>query len=59
MLWLACARLLTSFCDRSGEHNIVSTIEKIPIDYINTAYARLLKNDVKGRFVIDMATLKK
>ena len=37
----------------------MSTIEKIPIDYINTAYARLLKNDVKGRFVIDMATLKK
>ena len=43
----------------SGEHNIVSTIEKINIDYVNTAYERLLKNDVRGRFVIDMSTLKK
>jgi D-arabinose 1-dehydrogenase-like Zn-dependent alcohol dehydrogenase len=45
--------------DYCGKHNIVSTIEKIPIDYINTAYSRLMKNDVKGRFVIDMATLRK
>ena len=44
---------------RSGKHNIVSTIEKIDVSYINEAYARLLKNDVRGRFVIDMATLKK
>ena len=45
--------------DYCGEKGIVSTIEKISIDYINEAYARLMKNDVKGRFVIDMSTLKK
>ena len=44
--------------DLCGEKGIVSTIEKIDISYVNTAYERLQKNDVKGRFVIDMATLK-
>ena len=47
---------MLDFC---GQHNIVSTIEKIDVAYINEAYARLLKNDVRGRFVIDMSTLKK
>lgn len=46
---------MLDFCAR---HNIVSDIEIIPMAYINTAYERMLKSDVKYRFVIDMATLK-
>jgi alcohol dehydrogenase (NADP+) len=46
---------MLDFC---GEHNIVSDIELIPIQKINEAYERLLKSDVKYRFVIDMASLK-
>lgn len=42
------------FC---GEHNIVSDIEMINVDQINQAYERILKSDVKYRFVIDMASL--
>lgn len=47
---------MLDFC---GKHNIVSDIEMISIQQINEAYERLLKGDVKYRFVIDMATLKK
>jgi alcohol dehydrogenase (NADP+) len=47
---------MLDFC---GEHNIVSDIELIDIQQINEAYDRLLKGDVKYRFVIDMASLKK
>jgi len=47
---------MLDFC---SEHNIVSDIEMIDIGYINTAYERLLKSDVKYRFVIDMKSLKK
>lgn len=47
---------MLDFC---GKHNIVSDIELINIQYINEAYERLLKGDVKYRFVIDMASLKK
>jgi uncharacterized zinc-type alcohol dehydrogenase-like protein len=43
--------------DYCAENNIVSDIELIPIQAINEAYERMLKNDVKYRFVIDMATL--
>lgn len=46
---------MLDFC---GEHGITSDIELIPIQKINEAYERLLKNDVKYRFVIDMASLK-
>ncbi|KAH9593319.1 alcohol dehydrogenase [Trypanosoma melophagium] len=46
---------MLDFC---GKHGIVSEIEKIKIDYINTAYERVIKSDVKYRFVIDMASLK-
>ncbi|AFY91649.1 NAD(P)-dependent alcohol dehydrogenase [Chamaesiphon minutus] len=46
---------MLDFC---GEHNITSDIELIPIQKINEAYDRLVKNDVKYRFVIDMASLK-
>lgn len=40
-----------------GEHNIVSDIELIPISDVHTAYERMLKGDVRYRFVIDMSTL--
>ena len=43
--------------DYCAEHNIVSEVEVIPMNYINTAYERMLASDVKYRFVIDMATL--
>lgn len=46
---------MLDFC---GEHNIVSDIEEIPIQKINEAYERMIKGDVKYRFVIDMASLK-
>jgi uncharacterized zinc-type alcohol dehydrogenase-like protein len=44
--------------DYCGEHNIVSEVELIPIQQINEAYERMLKQDVKYRFVIDMSSLK-
>jgi alcohol dehydrogenase (NADP+) len=47
---------MLDFC---GEHNITSDVEVIPIQKVNEAYDRLLKSDVKYRFVIDMASLKK
>lgn len=47
---------MLDFC---GKHNIVSDIELINIQQINEAYDRLLKGDVKYRFVIDMTSLKK
>lgn len=43
--------------DSSGEHNITSDIELIPIQKINEAYDRLARSDVKYRLVIDMAPL--
>ena len=43
--------------DYCAEHNIVSDVEVIPIKEINTAYERMLKGDVRYRFVIDMGTL--
>ncbi|MES1249679.1 MAG: NAD(P)-dependent alcohol dehydrogenase, partial [Chitinophaga rupis] len=43
--------------DYCAEHNIVSDIEIIDIKYIHQAYERMLKGDVRYRFVIDMATL--
>jgi uncharacterized zinc-type alcohol dehydrogenase-like protein len=46
---------MLDFC---GEHGIASDIEVIRMQDINTAYERMLKSDVKYRFVIDMATLK-
>jgi uncharacterized zinc-type alcohol dehydrogenase-like protein len=44
--------------DYCAEHNIVSEIELIPMQKINEAYDRMLKGDVKYRFVIDLASLK-
>ena len=46
---------MLDFC---GEHNITADVEVIPIQKVNEAYERLLKSDVKYRFVIDMASLK-
>lgn len=46
---------MLDFC---AEHNITSDIEMIAIQDIDKAYDRMLKGDVKYRFVIDMATLK-
>ncbi len=45
---------MLDFC---GQHNVVSDIEIIPMDKINEAYERMIRSDVKYRFVIDMATL--
>jgi uncharacterized zinc-type alcohol dehydrogenase-like protein len=44
--------------DYCGKHNITADVEIIPIQKINEAFERLLKQDVKYRFVIDMSTLK-
>lgn len=46
---------MLDFC---GEHNIVSDVEMIDMDTINTAYERVTNSDVKYRFVIDMQSLK-
>ncbi len=46
---------MLDFC---GEHGIVSDVEMIKMDYVNEAYERVVKADVKYRFVIDMASLK-
>ena len=45
---------MLDFC---AQHGIVSDIESIRMDQIETAYSRMLKSDVKYRFVVDMATL--
>jgi uncharacterized zinc-type alcohol dehydrogenase-like protein len=46
---------MLNFC---GEHGITSDVEVIRIQDVNHAYERMLKSDVKYRFVIDMASLK-
>ncbi len=46
---------MLDFC---AEHNIVSDVEVIKMDYINEAYERIIKSDVRYRFVIDLASLK-
>lgn len=42
---------MLDFC---GEKGIVCDVEKVPIDYVNTAMDRLAKNDVHYRFSIDI-----
>lgn len=44
--------------DYCAANNIVSDIELIPIDKVDEAYNRTVKNDVRYRFVIDIASLK-
>lgn len=46
---------MLDFC---GKHNVVSDVEIIKMQEINDAYERMLKSDVKYRFVIDMASIK-
>jgi alcohol dehydrogenase (NADP+) len=46
---------MLDFC---GKHNVTADIELIGVHQIDQAYERLLKNDVKYRFVIDLASLK-
>lgn len=46
---------MLDFC---GEKGIVSDVEVIPVQKVNEAYERMLKSDVKYRFVIDVSTLK-
>ena len=46
---------MLDFC---AKHEIVSDVEVIPIQEINRAYERMLKGDVKYRFVIDLASLR-
>ena len=46
---------LLDFC---GQHGITADVEMIRMQDINEAYERMLKSDVKYRFVIDMASLK-
>ena len=53
---IAQTQEMLDFCAR---HGIVADIEMIRMDEINEAYERMLKGDVKYRFVIDMATLAK
>jgi len=45
---------MLDFC---AEHGIVSDIELIPVQKVNEAYERMMKNDVRYRFVLDMKTL--
>lgn len=47
---------MLDFC---AAHGVASDIELIPIEQINAAYARMLKGDVRYRFVIDIASLDK
>lgn len=46
---------MLDFC---GRHNIASEVEVIPIQKVNEAYERMLRSDVKYRFVIDLSSLK-
>ncbi len=46
---------MLDFC---AEHKIESDVEEIPIQQVNEAYERVLKGDVRFRFVIDLASLK-
>jgi uncharacterized zinc-type alcohol dehydrogenase-like protein len=47
---------MLDFC---GKHNILSDIELVPIEKVNEAYERILKSDVRYRFVIDIQSLQK
>ena len=46
---------MLDFC---AQHDVVCDIETIPIQQVNEAYERVVKSDVRYRFVIDMASLK-
>ena len=46
---------MLDFC---AEHGVLSDVEVIPVQKVNEAYERVLKSDVRYRFVIDIASLK-
>jgi uncharacterized zinc-type alcohol dehydrogenase-like protein len=46
---------MLDFC---GQHNIACDVEVIPMQQVNDAYERVLRSDVRYRFVIDMASIK-
>jgi alcohol dehydrogenase (NADP+) len=46
---------MLDFC---AQHGVVADIERIAIQQVNEAYERILRNDVKYRFVIDLASLR-
>ena len=46
---------MLDFC---GQHGIISDIELIPMQQINEAFERMLKSDVKYRFVVDIDSLR-
>lgn len=46
---------MLDFC---AQHQVESDVEVIPIQQVNEAYERVLRGDVKFRFVIDMASLR-
>jgi alcohol dehydrogenase (NADP+) len=46
---------MLDFC---AKHEIVSDVEVIPVQDVNVAYERMLKGDVKYRFVLDLASLR-
>lgn len=52
---IAETQAMLDFC---GEHGITSDIERIRMPDIEAAYARMLRSDVKYRFVIDLSTLQ-
>jgi uncharacterized zinc-type alcohol dehydrogenase-like protein len=52
---LAETQEMLDFC---GQHGITADVEVIPVGKVNEAYERLLRSDVRYRFVIDMAALK-
>jgi len=43
--------------DHCAAHGITSDVEVVPVQQVNVAYERMLKNDVRYRFVLDLATL--
>jgi alcohol dehydrogenase (NADP+) len=47
---------MLDFC---AKHGVVAEAETIPIQEIETAFARMVKNDIKYRFVVDMKSLKR
>jgi uncharacterized zinc-type alcohol dehydrogenase-like protein len=47
---------MLDFC---GKHGITSDVEVIPVEKVNEAYERTVKSDVRYRFVIDIASLRK
>lgn len=46
---------MLDFC---ADHKIESDVEVIPIQQVNEAYERVIRSDVRFRFVIDLASLK-